>query len=479
MTVYIMGAGPGDAKFLTLEAVDILKEAEVVLYDRLIDPSVLKLAGHAKLHYVGKTPGEPHDQGEINRLLIKYSRQYDKVVRLKGGDPFVFGRGGEEAEALLGAGVNYRLVAGLSSATAAAILSGVPLTYRNVSSFFTVTTASGMGGIDVDLRPLAALGGTLVILMGNAKKAQVAKNLFDSGLDPEANITVVSRASYADQVIKELRLSELADSSYLSPAILIVGPTNKHRVPNSSGKLHSKNILLTNTGDISLELKSSLTGLGANVFHIPLIEIINDENEIRGFIDELEKKPDWVVFTSKNAIKAVLNEIADIRIFSGIKIACVGKKTEKSLEEFKLTADLVAKVANADNLAELLKAYGIEKSRILIPASSSADPNFSLKLKNAGAKVIEQKVYYPRPVDLSESQMNVLKHADAILVYSQSGALSLFRYANNLKANCGLVAIGEITYNALLSNHFNNVMCAGSPEAGDLLKSLLDFFKND
>ena len=224
MTVYLVGAGPGDPELLTVRAARLLAGAEVVVHDRLVSRDVLALAGgRATLIDAGKTPGGGDAQGAINDLLVGLGRRHDRVVRLKGGDPFVFGRGAEEVLALVDAGLEVEVVPGISSALAAPLLAGIAVTHRGVAHGVSVVTATGRGEGEVDLAAAAVPGITLVVLMGVARRARVAAQLLGAGFAPDTPVAVVERASLASQRTTRWRLDQLAGADVSSPAVLVIG----------------------------------------------------------------------------------------------------------------------------------------------------------------------------------------------------------------------------------------------------------------
>ena len=225
MSVYLVGAGPGDADLLTLRAVQLLARADVVVHDRLVGEGVLELIGARTLRIdVGKVAGASNSQDDINDLLNELAQHYDTVVRLKGGDPFVFGRGGEEALALSRRGVEVHVVPGISSAFAAPLLAGIPVTHRGASHGVCVVTATAKAGASVDFERLANSDITLVVLMGVDQRAVISTQLRRGGLDPATPVAVVERASCVDQRVLRARLDELADLDVVSPAVIVVGP---------------------------------------------------------------------------------------------------------------------------------------------------------------------------------------------------------------------------------------------------------------
>ncbi|HEU4840295.1 MAG TPA: uroporphyrinogen-III C-methyltransferase [Ilumatobacteraceae bacterium] len=224
-TVALVGAGPGDPDLLTVRAARLLGAADVVVHDALVGDGVLALARpDAELIDVGKRPGRPVPQDLISTLLVDLGRSGRRVVRLKGGDPYVFGRGGEEAQALLAAGIAFEVVPGITSAVAAPAAAGVPVTHRGVAAAFTVVTGHRRAGEpDVDWRSLARVGGTVVVLMGVAQRATIAAELISGGLDPATPVAAVRSATTLDQVVTRCRLDELATAVVTAPAVIVIG----------------------------------------------------------------------------------------------------------------------------------------------------------------------------------------------------------------------------------------------------------------
>ena len=249
MSVALVGAGPGDPDLLTLKAARLIAAAEVIGHDALVGDGVLALIPEtAERIDVGKRPGRPTPQEMISTLLVELGRQGKRVVRLKGGDPFVFGRGGEEAEALALAGVPFEVVPGITSSVAAPAAAGIPVTHRGVSAAFTVVTGHRrQGEPDVDWRSLARVGGTIVILMGVSQRAAIAGELIAGGLAPSTPVAAIESATTDAQVVGRWTLGELARADIQSPAVIVVGAvadfefvhhtaphTGQHTVPHTA-----------------------------------------------------------------------------------------------------------------------------------------------------------------------------------------------------------------------------------------------------
>jgi uroporphyrin-III C-methyltransferase len=225
MSVALVGAGPGDPDLLTLKAARLLATADIVVHDALVGDRVLALIPEsAERIDVGKRPGRPTPQEMISALLVELGRQGKQVVRLKGGDPFVFGRGGEEVAALAAAGVPFEVVPGITSSIAAPAAAGIPVTHRGVSAAFTVVTGHRRAGEpDVDWRSLAKVGGTIIVLMGVSQRADIAAGLIAGGLAPTTPVAAIESATTDAQVVGRWMLAELAHADVHSPAVIVIG----------------------------------------------------------------------------------------------------------------------------------------------------------------------------------------------------------------------------------------------------------------
>jgi uroporphyrin-III C-methyltransferase len=224
VTVYLVGAGPGAVDLLTVRAARLLANADVVVFDRLIDPAVLDLAApEAELIDVGKRPGHSNSQALINALLVSLGHSHQSVVRLKGGDPFVFGRGGEEFEALAQAGIACELVPGVTSAFAAPMVAGVSVTHRGLSHGVTVVTGHAREGEAVDFRRLANPDVTLVVLMGVQRRGSIMSELLEGGLDADTPVAVIERAHMPGQRVQRAQLDQLASMDVIAPAVMVIG----------------------------------------------------------------------------------------------------------------------------------------------------------------------------------------------------------------------------------------------------------------
>jgi uroporphyrin-III C-methyltransferase len=226
--VYIVGAGPGDPELITLKGLNILRKADVVIYDRLVSEDLVAMAVNAKeLIYMGKHVGESERQKEINKLLIEKARQYEVVVRLKNGDPFVFGRGGEECEALRDAGIEYEVIPGISSALAAPLYAGIPLTHRNFSSSVTITVGHRKEGKELDLKRAFRSADTVIVLMGVSNLAEIVKQAMEAGLSTKTPVAIIERATTREQRVITGTLEDIVkraeEEKVAPPAVIVFG----------------------------------------------------------------------------------------------------------------------------------------------------------------------------------------------------------------------------------------------------------------
>jgi uroporphyrinogen III methyltransferase/synthase len=346
VTVYLVGAGPGDPGLLTRRGEELMRAADVVVYDRLAPAALLALARpDAELVDVGKAPGRAAlTQDEINALLVARARDGNAVVRLKGGDPFVFGRGGEEAEACRASGVDFEVVPGVTSAIAAPAYAGIPVTHRGVSTHFTVVTGHEdptKDGSDTDWDALARSGGTLVILMGAGRVAEIIKALIAGGRDPETPAAAVQWGTRPEQRTVRATLATIADAGVEAPSAIVVGDVAALDLGWFERKpLFGKTVVVTRAREQTSELRARLETLGAAVIELPAITI----EPIDFTVPDLTAY-DWLVFTSANGVTHFARQLdaagRDARAVAPVKIAAIGPGTADALRDFGIHADLV------------------------------------------------------------------------------------------------------------------------------------------
>ena len=444
--VYLVGAGPGDPELLTLKGLRLLRDADVVVYDRLIDRRLLAHCKQdAELVDVGKTPGmRGRAQSRISDLLAEKALDGKRVVRLKGGDPFVFGRGGEEAEALREAGVPFEISPGVTSAVAVPAYAGIPLTHRDYSSSFTVITGSpaSNGSADrTDWSAVARSPGTLVVLMGWRRLEEVASALVSAGKAGSTPAAAVSWGTTAAQKSVLGRLDSIADEAkgagLASPAVIVIGEVARLHDRLSwfeALPLFGRRIMVTRTRNRAGGLSARLSELGAYPIEIPTIAIrpLEDFAELDSCLRSLSEF-DWIAFTSANAVRAVCDRIVetggDMRALYGIGVAVIGQATFSELLKRGVKADLVPDSAASAGLASALVERGIGGSRILLPRTDIATTELPELLRSTGAIVREVDAYRTLiPTDSKDAARGAIgAGVDAVTFTSSSTVRNLVR----------------------------------------------------
>ena len=455
--VYLIGAGPGDPGLLTLRAHSILQKADVVVYDRLVSPAILGMCNpNAKMVDVGKMPTHHKvKQSEINKLLVKFASEMKGVTiaRLKGGDPFVFGRGGEEALELVAAGVEFEVVPGVTSAIAVPAYAGIPVSHRGIATSFHIITgheredkvdpiatlqgdinsnfACHSGGsettdrIHLDFETLAHCPGTLIFLMGIANMDFIARRLMECGKDPKTPLAFIEKGTTPFQRTVMATLETAGETivreKVTAPAITIMGGVVelgntlawKKNLP-----LSGKRLVVTRAAKQASGISARLTALGAEVIETPMIETRTLSAPLMDFSDL--KNFDLLAFTSVNGVESFFTQLLaagrDIRELAGKKIACVGKITEKKLLEYGIRCDYVPEDHTGEGLGKLLASQN-DSAKILLLQGNLADDTL-LKLLPKATRWI---VYETLPVaELPDWKREAIASADAVVFASTS-----------------------------------------------------------
>ncbi|HEX5478854.1 MAG TPA: uroporphyrinogen-III C-methyltransferase [Dehalococcoidia bacterium] len=410
--VSLVGAGPGDPDLITVGGAARLAAAEVVVYDRLANPRLLALAPErAEKIYAGKMPDRHAlTQDEINALLVEKGRAGKRVVRLKGGDPFVFGRGGEEAEALRSAGVAFEVLPGVTSAIAAPAYAGIPVTHRALASSFAVITGHEDPTKDesaIDWARLATGVDTLVFLMGTERLAQIAERLVENGRDAAAPVAVIEWGTLPRQRVATGTLATIAqavrEAGIRPPAVTVVGEVARLRDDLrwfDARPLFGKRVLVTRTRQQASELSRALAAQGAEPIELPSLEIVAkaDPNELARAIDGLRTSAyGWCVFTSANAVELFFGHLReaglDARAFARTMIAAIGPGTADALRRSGLSADVVPERFVAEGLADALRGRVMRGERVLLPRATGARELLVDELAQQGVGVDELVLY--------------------------------------------------------------------------------------
>ena len=460
--VYLVGAGPGDPGLMTRRSLELIAEADVILHDRLIPPGALDGARRdAELRYVGKEPGAPSPaQDEINVLLVELARAGKRVVRLKGGDPFVFGRGGEEAEALAAAGVPFEVVPGVTAGVAAAAYAGIPVTHRDSASAVAFVTGhedpeKPESALDWDA--LARFPGTLVLYMGVRNLALIAQRLIAAGRDADEPAAVVERGTQPGQrtLVDTLRglPSRVAEAGIRPPSITVVGPVaGLHDTLGwlERRPLHGHVVAVTRARAQASGLAGRLAALGAEVVEAPAIRIEPRRlgGELLAAVARIREYA-LVCLTSANGVRLLFDALdatgADARALAGATVAAIGPGTAAELEQHGVRADVVPERFVAEGLVEELGGLPLQGRRVLIARAAGARSVLPDALRGRGADVDDVALYDTVPEPLADGQRERLARATYATFTSSSTVRFFTEAGGELPPTARLVSIGPIT----------------------------------
>jgi uroporphyrinogen III methyltransferase/synthase len=503
--VYLVGAGPGDPGLLTLRAKTLIKECDVLVYDHLANRRLHDWAStDCLLIDVGKSPGRHTvEQAEIGKILVEKASKGFKVVRLKGGDPFVFGRCAEEMLALDEAQISYEIVPGVTAALACAAYAGIPLSHREYGSsicFLTGHEDVAKESLRVDFAKFSEVGGTLCIYMGMSKLEEIVEKLLSGGLDQDRPAAIVSNGTLPIQrkIVAPLgKLVEQARAENLgSPAIIFVG--NSIGLARSStwfdkAALFGRRIVLTRNCGQQSKMRVSLERLGAEVMDLPLIEI--QPSEDRKLIAEVFAgiaTYEWVVFTSangaRNFMKFFFRAYKDLRSFGPMRIACVGESTAGVFRKYKLDVELIAKDSTAEGLAkELVATDSLDSANVLVVTGNRNRDVLVGLLETVGRAIVDTlPVYQTDFADILEApDIEKFKKAgaDAIIFTSSSTALSYVEQSEDIVFEKDakkpvFCSFGPQTSKTLQENDMEVTVEATHPSIDGLIEALLDYFND-
>ena len=441
--VYLVGAGPGDPDLITVRGIECLKQAQVVVYDRLANPSLLAHARKAKLIDVGKQPNRhPVPQEEINAILVQQAQAGKVVVRLKGGDPCVFGRGGEEALALTEAGLDFEIVPGVTSAIAGPSYAGIPVTHRNVAcsvAFITGHRADESDEPGCDW--LNSRADTMVFLMGIKNLPRIVEQLLAHGRSPATPVALVQQATRTTQKTVTGTLADIVDraASIHPPAVIIVGEVVNLRQPlrwfdrTDRHPLRGLRVLNTRPLDQAAELSRRLAALGAEAVELPTTQIVPaaDPTPLDEAIRRLRESRgfDWILFTSTNSVVFFLNRLLaqghDVRALAGVRLGAVGRATVDALRVYGLVADSSAPATTGAVVAEI--GQNGTGRRVLVPRSGSERPDSVEALLDQGCQVETVVAYSIQPADPDPIGLAALLkgEVDVVSFISPSGLTGL------------------------------------------------------
>jgi uroporphyrinogen III methyltransferase/synthase len=493
--VYLVGAGPGDPELISVKGSNLILDADCIIYDFLAPINLLKHRKDAELIYVGKTAGKHTvEQERINRLIVEKANEGKTVIRLKGGDPFIFGRGSEEAMVLVKEGIDFEIVPGISSAYGVPAYAGIPVTQRGKTSsvaFITGHEEPTKGKSDIAWDKISTGVGTLVFLMGVKNLSLIAKNLIKNGRDPQTDVAIIRWGTTSKQQTLTGKLADIAEKATEAgikhPAVIVVGDVVSLREKLQwfeKKPLFGKTIIVTRTREQSSSLAVKLAHYGANLIEIPTIKttIPDSFDSIDKAIKNLnEKKYQWVIFTSSNGVKYFLKRIEekgyDSRLFAGTKIAVVGLATAKALKEYGLVADRIPKDFRGEGIVEALA--DIKGESILLARAEVAREVLPKNLVNNGNEV-DIAVAYKTVV--AEESKNVLIKAieneriDLVTLTSSSTASNFSKLLEGIdKSGLKFASIGPVTTKTAKKLGFNVVTEAKESTIDGLVEEIVRY----
>jgi len=500
--VYLVGAGPGDPKLLTLRGKECLERADVVLYDYLANPTLLEFApaGTERIYVGRRGRGHYQEQSEINRLLIEKARAGKIVVRLKGGDPFVFGRGGEEAEAVAGAGLPFEVVPGVTSAVAAPAYAGIPVTHRTLASTVTFVTGHEDPAKETEALEwprLATAHGTLVFLMGVKNLPAIVANLMREGKPADTPVAAIRWGTKASQrtVIGTLEtiVGKAAEAQIEPPSIIVVGEVVRLREQLNwfeTKPLFGKRVLVTRAREQAGELSSLLAERGAEPVECPTIRIVPPASwvELDGAIADLSRYQ-WLVFTSVNGVKPFMERLQqkrlDARAVAGLRLCCIGPRTAEALAAYGLRADVIPSEYQAEGLIEAMKAAGVKGQRVLIARAAVAREILPEQLRELGADVqvvtayrtVLPEVEADRVKDLLQKQaLHVLTFASSSTVSNFSGLFGSREEMRRLTSGVVVACIGPVTAKTAAAEGLPVTITAAENTIPALVEAIVQYF---
>ncbi len=502
--VFLVGAGPGDPGLITVKGLAFLKKADVLVYDYLANEDLLKAAkAGAERIYVGKKGGDHTlSQEEINALIIKKAEEGKTVARIKGGDPFIFGRGGEEAEELAKAGISFEIVPGVTSAIAVPAYAGIPLTHRD----FTSTVSFITGHEDLTKKESKILwdkistgAGTLVFLMGMGNLPMIAAELIKNGRDPETPVALIRWGTLPEQettIGKLKNISEIARTKKVRPPVIIlVGEVIELREKLNwfeNLPLFGKRVLVTRAREQASDLSERVRDLGGIPIEFPTIEMVSPESwaDADHCIAQMSVY-DWIIFTSVNGVKFFLERIfalgRDIRDLKGPRICAIGPKTAEALGALKVKVDFVPSEYQAESIFEGLKKEDLRGKRILIPRAKLARDVLPQELRRTGASVDVAEVYQTvRPAENVAEVKRLLRNKSiSAIIFTSSSTVSNFvdlvgiNEARDLIEGVAIASIGPITGERARTLGIKTTVMPEEFTIPALVEALAEYFKEN
>ena len=499
--VYLVGAGPGDPELITLKGLECIKNADVIIYDYLASPSLLKHAReHAEIIYVGKKGGDHTlSQDRINALIAEKAQKGFTVTRLKGGDPFIFGRGGEEAEVLIDARIPFEIIPGVTSAIAAPAYAGIPLTHRKFTSTIAFVTGHedpAKAESNIDWAALAKGIGTLVFLMGVKNLPHITDRLMHHGMSPDTPVALVRWGTTPKQTTVSGTLDTIVERTKAAglkpPAIIVVGHVVKLREKMrwfETRPLMGQCIVVTRAREQASDLVKRLSDLGAECLECPTIKV-SPPQDVKPLDQAMENLSsyDWLIFTSVNGVNFFFERLfqknKDVRALKDIHTAVIGPATEKRLFDFGLKSDIVPESYRAESVVKAFAEKDVTGRKILLPRAKEARPVLPLELKKMGAVVDEVTAYCTHAVKDNTDVLSARLKERSIdmITFTSSSTVKNFRalFPNedlkDLMRGVTIASIGPVTADTARDLGFDVHIIAESYTIPGLCQAILTHF---
>ncbi|MGD8213293.1 MAG: uroporphyrinogen-III C-methyltransferase [Desulfobacterales bacterium] len=499
--VYLVGAGPGDPGLITIKGKQCIENSDVIIYDYLASPALLNYShANAELIYVGKKGGDHTlSQDKINDLIVEKAKAGLRVCRLKGGDPFIFGRGGEEAEILASESIPFEIVPGVTSAIAAAAYAGIPLTHRKLTAtlaFITGHEDPHKKESNIDWGSLARGIGTLVFFMGIKNLPDITQKLIANGRSPDTPVALIRWGTTPSQTTVTGTLDSIAEQAkkvdLKPPAIIVVGEVVQLRNTLKwfeKRPLLGRRIVVTRARQQASDLVRRLSDLGAECLEVPTIEVI-PAGDLAPMTDAVQNLSiyDWIIFTSVNGVKFFFDHLfgtdKDIRALSHLKTAAIGPATAAKMLDYGLKSDILPKKYRAEAVVDAFCKISLAGKKILLPRAAEARPVLPLELRKMGAKVDEVSAYRTKKVNgnanqlihrLEEKTIDIVTFTSSSTVQNFKALLPPDRF-NQLLKGVTIASIGPITTGTAIESGFNVAITAKSYTIPGLCDAIVKYY---
>ena len=486
--VYIAGAGCGNEGLITVKLKSVMEKAECIIYDRLVNESILQyMKPDAELIYMGKENVEGGElQKKINEIIVEKSREGLTVLRLKGGDPFVFGRGGEEIEALIAENIDFEVIPGISSAIAVPAYAGIPVTHRGINTSFHVFTGHmKKDGIEHDYETVAKMEGTLVFLMGLGNLEKITENLIKHGKIPETPVAVIKNGTTAKQETYtgtlETIIEIVRENNVKAPVIIIIGEVVNLREKMKwfeNMPLFGKNILVTRNRDKQEEITSKIIELGGQAINIPFINIEYLDFEMPDL-----SKYSTLLFNRLNSVIGFMRKIKDMRVLGHLKIGVVGKKTDEEMKKYRIIPDFYPKEYTVEKLAAESVNFTEEGENVLFIVSNISPVNEEKYTELYKRNYDKLVVYNTHKLKIDSGKAEKYAKESDILMFLSSSTFESFADSINLSENSEmkeilsgkiLASIGPVTTKTIEKYGLKVGIEAEEYTEKGLLKAILD-----